>query len=108
MRAVDPGDLAEERAVVLVDHHHAILPADEQPMIRRIGHDVVPAAVAADRKRMSHSGNLVSFGEQFRPTEQEEADDKSWWRLRSDAEIKSVGTIANLRSPQFYAPKCDG
>ena len=47
VRALDAGDLAEQRAVVFVDHHHAILPADEQPVIRRIGHDVVPAAVAA-------------------------------------------------------------
>ena len=49
VRAVDAGDFAEQLAVVLVDDHHAILPADEQTVIRRIGHDVVPAAVAAER-----------------------------------------------------------
>ena len=41
VRALDAGDFAEQRPAVFVDHHHAILPADEQTVIRRIGHDVV-------------------------------------------------------------------
>ena len=43
VRAVDARHFAEQLAVILVDDHHAILPADEQAMIRRIGNDVVPA-----------------------------------------------------------------
>ena len=52
VRALNAGDFAEQRPVVFVDHHHAILPADEQPVVRRIGDDVVPAAVAAERVRV--------------------------------------------------------
>ena len=48
VRALDAGDFAEQRPAVLVDHHHAILAPDEQAVIRRIRHDVVPAAVAAE------------------------------------------------------------
>ena len=49
VRALDAGDFAEQFAGVLIDHHHAILPGDEDTVIRRIGHDVVPAAVPAKR-----------------------------------------------------------
>jgi hypothetical protein len=45
MRAPNPGDLAQHSSAVFVDHHHAILPADEQAMVRRIRNDVIPAAV---------------------------------------------------------------
>ena len=43
VRALHTGDFAEQRPVVLVDDHHAVLPADEQAMVRRVGDDVVPA-----------------------------------------------------------------
>ncbi len=32
VRALDATDLAEQRPVVLVHDHHAVLPADEQPV----------------------------------------------------------------------------
>ena len=48
MRAVDARDFAEELAVCLVDDHHAILPADEHTVLRRVGNDIVPASIAAD------------------------------------------------------------
>jgi len=47
VRAFDVGDFAEQLAAILIDHHHASLTRDEQTMIRRIGHDVIPAPVAA-------------------------------------------------------------
>ena len=47
--ALNAGDFTNERPVVFVNHHDAILAADEQPMIRRIGDDVVPTAVPAER-----------------------------------------------------------
>src|SRR5439155_15158623 len=47
------GDFAERRPIVLVDHHHPILPPDKQTMIWWIGHDVVPAAVSAQRVGVS-------------------------------------------------------
>ena len=50
--ALNTSDLAEQHPLVFVDDHHAILPADEQPVIRGIGDDVVPAAVPAERIRM--------------------------------------------------------
>ena len=59
-RAVGPVDarhLAEKLSVVFVHDHHAILPSDEQAMLRRIRHDVVPPAVSAQRVGM---GNAVS------------------------------------------------
>ncbi len=40
-------DLAEQLPVVLVHDHDAILPRDEHTVPRRIGDDVVPAAVAS-------------------------------------------------------------
>ena len=48
VRAVDAADLAQQRAVVFVDNHHAILAGDEHAVIRWIGHDVVPTAVASE------------------------------------------------------------
>ena len=53
VRAVDAGDFAEQLAGVLVHDHDARLTRDEQPVVRRIRHDVVPAAVAAERISMS-------------------------------------------------------
>ena len=52
VRALDAGDFAEQRPAVFVDDHHAILPGDKQAVIRWIGHDVVPAAVPAQRVRV--------------------------------------------------------
>src|SRR3954469_23568682 len=52
MRAVDARDGPEKLPRLLVNDHHAIRSADEEPMRWRIGHDVVPAAVAAKRKRL--------------------------------------------------------
>jgi hypothetical protein len=46
--------LPEQRAAILVDHHDAILPADEDAMIGRIGDDVVPTAVATEQELMGH------------------------------------------------------
>jgi hypothetical protein len=51
MRTPNSRDLAEQLAAVLVNHHHACLPADEHTVIRRVGHDVVPASVAAQDER---------------------------------------------------------
>jgi len=47
MRALDSGDLAQQRSLVFIDDHDAILSADEQAVIRRIGNDIVPAAIPA-------------------------------------------------------------
>ena len=52
MRAVDASDLAEEFAVGHVDDHDTILPANEDAVLRGIGHDVVPASGSADRIRV--------------------------------------------------------
>ena len=49
VRAVDAGDFAEQLPGVFVDDHHAILPGDKQTVIGWIGHDVVPAAIPAQR-----------------------------------------------------------
>ena len=48
VRAVDAGHLAEQLAVVLIDNHHTILASDEHTVVRRIGNDVVPAALSAE------------------------------------------------------------
>lgn len=48
MRAVDTRDLSEQRSLVLVDHHQAILARDEDPMVGRIGYNVIPASFAAE------------------------------------------------------------
>src|SRR5579862_7126970 len=45
VRALNAGYLAEQRSVILVHHHDAGLARDEYAVIRRIGHDVVPASV---------------------------------------------------------------
>ena len=47
VRALDAGDFAKQFPAILADHHHAILPGDEQTVIGWIGHDVVPAAFPA-------------------------------------------------------------
>jgi len=48
VRAVDAANLSEQLSRVFVDDHHAVLAADEQPVIRGVGHHVVPAAIASD------------------------------------------------------------
>ena len=48
--ALDAGHFAQHLPVVLVHDHDPVLAADEEPVIRRVGHDVVPAAVAADHE----------------------------------------------------------
>ena len=50
--------------VVLVDDHHAILSRDEQAVIRRIRHDVVPAAVAAERVGVRDAVGARRLGQQ--------------------------------------------
>src|SRR5215467_11254229 len=52
MRTVNASDLADELSIRLVDDHDAILTADENAMVARIGNDVVPAPCAADRIRV--------------------------------------------------------
>ena len=52
VRALNARHFAKQRPVVFVDHHHAILPANKQSVSWRVGHDVVPAAVAAERVGM--------------------------------------------------------
>src|SRR6185295_12400346 len=48
VRALNAGHLAEQPAAVFIDDHHPILAADEQPMCRRVWHDVIPAAVTTE------------------------------------------------------------
>ena len=55
VRALDAGDFAEQRPAVFIDDHHAILPGDEQTVIGRIGHDVVPAPIPAQRVGVGHA-----------------------------------------------------
>jgi hypothetical protein len=40
--------LTEQLAVVLVDRHDPTLARDEQPVVWRVGDDVVPGALAAE------------------------------------------------------------
>src|SRR5665213_3904930 len=47
MRALNACDFAEKRAGVFVDYHHAIQASDKEAVIRRVGHDIVPATVSA-------------------------------------------------------------
>ena len=49
MRAVDASHLAEQLAVVGVDDHEAILPADVKAVARRVRNHVVPGTVTAER-----------------------------------------------------------
>jgi len=49
VRALDASNFAEQRSAILKDDHHAVLPGDKQTVIGRIGHDVVPASVPAQR-----------------------------------------------------------
>jgi len=44
MRALNTRDFAKQLPAVFIHHHHAILAADEQAVIGRIGHDVIPAS----------------------------------------------------------------
>src|SRR6185437_4781923 len=46
--AVDARDFTEQLSGALVDDHDAILPADEDAMVRRIGDEIVPASGAAN------------------------------------------------------------
>ena len=50
--AVDAGDFAEQHAGVFIDHHQSILAGDEEAVMGRIGHDVVPAAIPTQRVGM--------------------------------------------------------
>jgi hypothetical protein len=50
VRAFDARDFAEKHPTVLIHDHHAVLAADEQSLVRRIGNDVIPAAIPAERK----------------------------------------------------------
>ena len=47
--ALDAGDFAEQRAAVRVDDHNPILAGDKETVIGGIGHDVIPAAISAQR-----------------------------------------------------------
>src|SRR5215831_8893105 len=44
MGTADARHFAEQFAGVFVYDHHPVLPGNEQTMIRRIGHDIVPAS----------------------------------------------------------------
>src|SRR5262249_3705338 len=48
VRAVDVRHGTEQLTGRGIDDHDAVLPTDEHTVVRRIGDDVVPAAVAAD------------------------------------------------------------
>ena len=48
VRSVDSCDFAQERSFVFIDDHDAILARDEDAMVGRVGHDVVPTAVATE------------------------------------------------------------
>ena len=53
VRAVNSLHFAQELSGRFVNHHHAILPPDEEAMVRRVGDDVIPAAVSAHDKVMT-------------------------------------------------------
>src|SRR6266487_6021394 len=52
VRSVNVGDLAQELPVLRIDHYHAILARDEHAVVRWVGNDIVPAAIAAEDKRV--------------------------------------------------------
>ena len=53
MRAVNAGQFAQQASFPFIDDHNAILPCDEEPVIRRIGNNIVPASIATQRVGMS-------------------------------------------------------
>jgi hypothetical protein len=59
MRALEVLHFAKQRPVVFIDHHHAILSCDEEPVVGRIGSDVVPAATRILHPTMSARPSLL-------------------------------------------------
>ena len=51
---LDAGDFAEQRSAVFIDYHYAILPCDKQAVIGRVGHNVVPTSISAQRVGVGH------------------------------------------------------
>src|SRR6266571_2792289 len=51
--AIEPRDLRRDLPGARIDHHHAVLPRDKQPMADGVQRDVVPAAVAAEHEGVS-------------------------------------------------------
>jgi hypothetical protein len=56
VRSINAAYFANHGSLVFVHHHHSILAGDVQAMTRRVGHYIIPAAVAAERVRM---GNVI-------------------------------------------------
>jgi len=59
VRAVDPGDFADEMSIVHVDNHQPVLSADEHPVAWSVSNDVIPAAFPAN---VVGVGDLVRLG----------------------------------------------